>query len=110
MQTTISNDGDIDALLSSITSLTPTITGTGDTKAADEEIVRNAYHFDLLDSSYCTTIYGDFSVGSILESKGKEKNCLSIEYRLSLDENLTELPTNDVTISGIGVNYNFAQK
>ena len=97
----VENEGTLDAQLATYTFATPTITGTGDTAAADASIVsRNLVY---------TLTYADgtaISTGATLASEGKASFKLTISYPATA----TELPTDTVSISGMDVTFIYEQK
>ena len=97
----VENEGTLDAQLSSYTFATPTITGTGDTAAADATIVTNNLVY--------TLTYDDdsaISTGATLAKDGKASFKLTIAY----PETATELPTNTVNVTGMDVTFVYEQK
>ena len=99
----IVNDGTIDAEISSI--IYPdkddiVYTGSGSTKTADETLIKNGI--------YSAMMYQDFtplSVGDVLKAKETKKAVIGIQ----LQEDVTKLPTNEVTLSNIFAQIIFGQ-
>lgn len=95
------NHGEIDAKLSSFVMKTPTITGVGDTKTEDENLVKSAYEYKIT--------YDDGSVPTaddVLDSGGAK----SLKLIITLKADVANLPTGDVTIDGLGATFTYVQK
>lgn len=94
------NDGTIDAKVSTFTQKTPTVTGSGDAKTADEELVNTNY-------TYSVT-YAD---GSPIKpddtlTANETKN---LKLTITYGADATSLPINDVVISGLGATLVYVQ-
>lgn len=88
----ITNSGDIEAKISSVQQMNPTILGTGSDKENDEELVKNNYVYKITYTDGAPIIVGDLlKVGETKSFK------LTISYSSS-----AELPKQDVIISDIG--------
>lgn len=97
----VENEGTLDAQLATYTFATPTITGTGDTAAADATIVT--------DNLVYTLTYDDgaaISTGATLASGGKASFKLTISYPATA----TTLPAATVNITGMDVTFIYDQK
>ena len=97
----IANLGSIDSELSSYTFATPTVEGTGETKAADEAIVNSNLVY--------TLTYADgknIQVGDTL-AKGTST---SLKLTIAYASTATELPTNSVTINGMDITFVYEQQ
>ncbi len=97
----VANNGTIDAELSDYTFATPTITGTGDTAAADAAIVSSNLVY--------TLTYAD---GTAIQKndellKNTEK---TLKLTVAYDANATELPTSQVDISDMDITFTYSQK
>lgn len=95
------NDGTIDAELSNYTFNTPTITGTGDSAASDASIVANNLIYTLTYDDGTTIQTND----ELLKNEYK-----TLKLTVSYDYNATELPVNQVNISGMDVTFTYSQK
>ena len=97
----IANDGTIDAELSSYTIATPTITGTGDSAVSDASIVASNLVY--------TLTYAD---GSAIQKNDEllKKTDKTLKLTVAYDANATELPVNQVDISGMDITFTYAQK
>lgn len=97
----VTNAGEIDAKLSSISMKNPTVTGTGDAKEADETLVEGAYTY--------TITYADGSAIAAEDTldHGTTKN---LKLVVTLKADTTNLPAEDVTISGLGATLTYVQK
>lgn len=98
----IVNNGDIDARLSSYTIPTPTCTGNGDAAETDAtNICKNL--------NYSLTYDDGTPVGeNDTLTAGETKNLkLTLGYKTTITN--AELPTNDVTISNLGITMIYAQ-
>lgn len=97
----VTNAGDIDAQLSTISMKTPTIEGTGATAASDKTLVEGAYTY--------TITYQDgtpLNANDDLLSQDTKK----IKLTISLKDTVTQLPQSDVTISNLGATLTYIQK
>ena len=96
------NNGEIDAQLTTFTLKTPTVTGTGEKKADDEALVNGKYTYSLTytDGGQAVTQGDTLNAG---ETK-------SITLKIVFDASVTQLPTADVTIDGLGASLIYTQK
>lgn len=97
----VANTGSINAALDSYTFATPTITGTGDTAAADAAIVQENLVY--------TLTYDDdtaIQVNDVLNKESTRVLKLTVAYKADA----TTLPANTVTISGMDVTFVYGQK
>lgn len=97
----VANDGTIDAELSNYTFATPTITGTGDSAANDASIVSNNLVY--------TLTYAD---GTPIQKNDElaKKSDKTLKLTVAYDANATELPLNQVDISGMDITFTYGQK
>ena len=99
----VANAGSLDAELTSYTFATPTITGTSTTAAADETIVSNNLIYTL---TYNDAAHTPIQVGDNLDKEDSKELLLTVEY----DATATELPTNEVSVTGMDVTFVYGQK
>ncbi len=97
----VANTGSIDAILQSFTMSDPTITGTGANAEEDARIVTDNLFYSLSYEDGSAILDGDE-----LNKNTSKKVILSVEY----NPEATELPTNEVTITGMDVTFLYAQK
>ena len=97
----IVNLGSIDAELSSYTFATPTIVGSGDTKAADEALVTSKLVY--------TLTYADGTAIQVGDTLAKNATA-SLKLTIAYDSNATELPTNSVEINGMDITFVYSQQ
>lgn len=97
----VTNEGQIDAKLSSIAMKNPTLTGSGDAKEADENLVKDAYEY--------TITYADGTAIAAEDTldAGVTKN---LKLVVTFNASTTELPAEDVEISGLGATLTYVQK
>lgn len=96
----VKNAGQVGAKLSTITPLTPSVTGTGDTAAADVTLVKANYTY--------TVTYAD---GSAIKANdtlpaGTTK---SLKLVITYKDTATSLPSGNVTISNLGSTLVYVQ-
>ena len=97
----VANAGTLDAELTNYTFVTPTFTGTGDKAEADAQIVK--------DNLVYTLTYSDgnaIQVGDNLNKDSSKEVTLTVEY----NQNATELPEKEVSITGMDVTFVYGQK
>ena len=103
----VENDGDLDAEIANYNLGSLVVTGTGATAAADEAIVNRWI-------IYTVTWDDDTAIadGQLLAKKasgaatGTRK---TIKIEVEYDENATDLPTNEVTVSGRNLSFSYQQ-
>ena len=97
----VANDGTIDAELSDYTFATPTVTGTGDTAAADAAVVSNNLVY--------TLTYAD---GTAVQKNDEllKKTEKTLKLTVAYDANATELPASQVNISDMDITFTYSQK
>lgn len=97
----VSNTGDINAKIGTITASTPDYTGTGETSTADVQLVRNNFEYQLTyDDNKALAVNDTLNAGDTKTLK------LTILYK----ESATDIPTNDVVISNFGTQIIYTQK
>ena len=99
----VANSGTLDAELTSYTFANPTITGTGDKATEDAAIVRNNLTYTLTYNDAGKTAV---QVGDELNKEDSKELVLTVEY----NQNATELPENEVSITGMDVTFVYGQK
>lgn len=99
----VANAGTLDAELTSYTFANPTITGTGDKATEDAAIVRNNLTYTL---TYNDANKTAVQVGDELNKEDSKELVLTVEY----NQNATELPENEVSITGMDVTFVYGQK
>ena len=99
----VANAGTLDAELTSYTFATPTITGTSTAAEADATIVRNNLVYTL---TYNDAAHTPIQVGDNLDKEASRELLLTVEY----DANATDLPANEVSITGMDVTFVYGQK
>lgn len=97
----VANRGTMDAELTSYTFATPTITGTGEHATEDATIVQNNLIY--------TLTYADGSSINTNDSlnKGEVK---TLKLTVAYNSSATELPENEVDITGMDVTFVYGQK
>ncbi len=98
----VANTGTLDAILTSYTFATPTITGTGATATDDAAIVSRNLIYTLTHNDATNSA---IQVGETLNVNQSTEFLLTVEY----DANADELPTDDVTISGMDITFTYGQ-
>jgi len=96
----VTNAGQIDAKLSSVTMKTPTVTGTGSSASADKTLVEGNYTYALT--------YNDGTAISQNDALGAGAT-KTIKLVVTYKSSATSLPAGDVTISGLGATLTYAQ-
>lgn len=97
------NDGDLNAELTSVSIATPTITASNnETKDKDEQVVRSNLVYTVTYADGTPIVEGD----TLTAENGKSTIKVVIEYNPAA----TELPTGDVTITGMDVDLIYSQK
>lgn len=94
------NSGSVNAKLSTVTNLTPTIEGTGATATSDVSIVSSNYTY--------TLTYNDgtaIATNDTLNANTTKKMKMHATYK----SNASGVPTNDVTISNLGATLTYIQ-
>ena len=97
----ITNDGTLDAELSSYTFTNPTITGTGATALKDAEIVKK-------NLVYTLTYMDGSSINNNDELKKGETKTLKLV--IGYDSAANELPTNSVSVGDMDITFVYSQK
>ena len=97
----VANTGSIDAALDSYTFATPTITGTGDTAAADATIVQSNLVY--------TLTYEDGTAIQVNDALNKEST-RTLKLTVADQADADTLPANTVTISDMDVTFVYGQK
>jgi hypothetical protein len=102
----VENSGEINAAITEYQKQDPTktitYTGSGDNKTADEQLVTNKILYSLV---YATD-NSELQVGDQLNASQSKQ----LKLTLTLDSNLTSLPTNDVTISNFSTYIIYGQR
>ena len=99
----VANTGSLDAELSSYTFATPTITGTGAAAAADAQIVTDNLVYTLTYNDGAKTAV---QVGDDLDKEDSKELVLTVAYA----DDATELPADEVSITGMDVTFVYSQK
>ena len=99
----VANTGSLDAELTSYTFATPTFTGTSTTATADEDIVRDNLVYTL---TYNDAAKTPIQVGDNLDKEDAKELLLTVEYNSAA----TELPVNEVSVTGMDVTFVYGQK
>ena len=99
----VANTGSLDAELTSYTFATPTITGTSTNAAADAQIVSDNLVYTL---TYNDASHTPIQVGDDLDKEDAKELLLTVAY----NEAATELPENEVSITGMDVTFVYGQK
>lgn len=97
----ITNEGTIDAELSSYTFANPTMTGTGTNATADANIVKDNFIY--------TLTYADGSKINTNDELKKDET-KSLKLTIGYNSAATELPTNPVSVGDMDVTFVYAQK
>lgn len=95
------NSGTIDAELSTFLFAEPTITGTGDAALADAQIVR--------DNLVYTLTYANGTAIQVGDELAKGAT-VSLKLTVGYNAEASELPLNEVSISGMDVTFVYGQK
>ena len=99
----VTNNGNIDAELTSFTVSNPTISGTGAEATNDAEIVRKNLKYTI---TYNDMAHTAIQVGDNLNQKDVKEIILTVEY----DSAATDLPKDEVSITGMDVTFVYGQK
>ena len=103
----VENNGTIDAYLKTFTKPSSyEYAGTGTTKTADENIVKNHITYTLNYSGGGTITGGTSTTGDPLNASQDRTLVLVLEF----DPNVTALPTADVTVTGFNTSFLYEQK
>lgn len=102
----IVNDGSIDAKIGTLTTSTPTFTGTtGDTKTTDETAAEGAFQYSL--KYYSDGVAGAAVAANDTLDAGETKTVI---LTLTLDSTTTTVPSKDVAVNGFGTTIVYVQK
>lgn len=97
----IVNDGEINAKIGTYSPKTPTFTGSGDTKDADETLVETSYEYTLTYVDGGTAIAQNDTLNA-----GETK---TVKLTVTYKDTATQLPTADVTVNGSGATITYVQ-